>query len=163
MEAHKEKFLSIYGEYSDAIFRYFFYRLKNRDEALDLTQSVFTKVWQYISAGKEIKFPKAFVFKSAHNLFVNTIRDRKNNVSLDVLGEKGFDVAYIEDDKAEIEEQEEVIKKLDLVEEAYREVLILRFVNGLKVKEISALLNDTENNVSVKIYRGLKKLKESYE
>jgi RNA polymerase sigma-70 factor (ECF subfamily) len=43
----------------------------------------------------------------------------------------------------------------------YKEVLILRFVDGLGPKEISELIEETENVVSVRIYRGLKMLRET--
>ena len=54
-------------------------------------------------------------------------------------------------------------KALELIEElpvVYREVIILRYVDGLGPKEISELIEETENVVSVRIHRGLKFLKE---
>lgn len=163
MEEQKKKFVKIYEEYSDKIFRYFFYRMKDRDQALDLTQSVFSNFWKYMSSGKEVEYPKSFLFRSAHNLFVNTIRDNKRDSSLDDLSEKGFDVPYDDEDKIEVERQKEIIESLAAVDELYKEVLVLRYVNGLKVKEIAEMLGESQNNVSVKIYRGLKKLKEIHE
>jgi len=45
----------------------------------------------------------------------------------------------------------DIIREMD---DTYRDVCILRFVNGLSYKEISALLNISEKSVSVKIHRG---------
>ena len=45
----------------------------------------------------------------------------------------------------------------------YRAVLILRYVEGLSPKEIARVLEESENVVSVRIYRGLKKLSELLE
>ena len=41
----------------------------------------------------------------------------------------------------------------------YREVLIFRFVDGLRPSEICDLIEETENTVSVRLHRGLKLLK----
>jgi RNA polymerase sigma-70 factor (ECF subfamily) len=41
----------------------------------------------------------------------------------------------------------------------YREVIVLRYVNDLPVKEIALLLGETENNVSVRLHRALAALK----
>jgi RNA polymerase sigma-70 factor, ECF subfamily len=45
----------------------------------------------------------------------------------------------------------------------YREVLVLRFVDGLGPKEISDLIEETENVVSVRLHRGLKLLRSHIE
>jgi len=47
--------------------------------------------------------------------------------------------------------------------DVYREVLVLRFVDGLGPKEISALVEESENVVSVRIHRGLKILRDLIE
>ena len=44
--------------------------------------------------------------------------------------------------------------------DVYREVIILRFVDELGPKEISELIEESENVVSVRIHRGLKLLRE---
>ena len=44
--------------------------------------------------------------------------------------------------------------------DAYREVLSLRYVDGLSPSEIGGIVGESENAVSVRIHRGLKKLKE---
>ena len=55
------------------------------------------------------------------------------------------------------------IERISTLPDVYREVLILRFVDGLGPKEIAALVEESENVVSVRLHRGLKILKESLE
>ncbi|MBI2052936.1 MAG: sigma-70 family RNA polymerase sigma factor [Candidatus Ryanbacteria bacterium] len=57
----------------------------------------------------------------------------------------------------------EALKALGNLEPAYREVLVLRYVEDLSLGEIAAILGETENAVSVRIHRGLKKAKEFLE
>lgn len=52
MDERENIFTRVYEEHADGIFRYFYYRLQDRDSALDLTQQVFSKLWVMIAAGK---------------------------------------------------------------------------------------------------------------
>ncbi len=44
--------------------------------------------------------------------------------------------------------------------EATKTVLIMRYINDLSVKEIAEILEEKENNISVRIHRGLQKAKD---
>jgi RNA polymerase sigma-70 factor (ECF subfamily) len=52
---------------------------------------------------------------------------------------------------------------LDDVGDKYRDVIIMRFIDELSVKEISDVTGETENNISVRLHRGMEKLREIYE
>lgn len=58
---------------------------------------------------------------------------------------------------------ERVLDRLNDLPELYREALTLRYVDGLSPKEISEIIGESENVVSVRVHRGLKKLKELLE
>ena len=57
---------------------------------------------------------------------------------------------------AEISEMRDVLDKIPKV---YREVLIMRYVDDLRVKDIARILDVNPSLVSVRIYRGIRKLK----
>lgn len=163
MDSPKIGFDQIYDEYSDAIFRHLYYRLQDRDKALELTQEVFTRLWQYLSSGKNIDHPKAFLYRSAKNAFINEIRGGKRTVSLELLADSGFDIQYDKDDVEALAVQREAVNRLKEVDERYRDVLTMRYVDDLQVKEIAELLGTSENNISVRIRRGMEKLRKIYE
>jgi len=148
-----------YETYADAIFRHLYYRLQERERALELTQEVFARYWEYVRKGRSVDQPKAFLYRSAHNAFVNDIRRPSRSTSLETLMEEGFDVRYDEPDKAELERQQLAVSSLQELDTESREVLVMRYVDGLKVKEIAATLGIKENTVSARIGRALKKLK----
>lgn len=54
---------------------------------------------------------------------------------------------------------EQVLSKLPLLPAPYREVLTLRYVDGLEIGDIAAMLSVTENVISVRIFRALSKLR----
>lgn len=155
----EKEYMNAYEKYADAIFRYCFYRVYEREKAKELAQETFLRAWKYIAEGRHIENMRAFFYRVAHNLIVDSSR-RVAPHSLDALREKGFDAGYDGREpqlvKIEVSVLFEKIKKLD---EKYQEAILLRYVEGLSPKEISKILGDTENAVSVRIHRGKKQLK----
>ena len=56
-------------------------------------------------------------------------------------------------------ELSEALKMLNKLEEPYRQAVTLRYVDGLSPKEIAEIVGENANNVSVRINRGISKLK----
>lgn len=157
----REMFLKLYDELSDAIFRHCYFRVSDREKAKDLTQETFIKVWGYIDKNSsEIKNLKAFVYKIASNLIIDDYR-KKKAVSLDDLQETGFDP--MGDNKSGIETQlegKEMLELLNGLDDKYREAIVMRYIDNLTPKEIAEQIGESENNVSVRINRGIKMIKE---
>jgi len=159
-----EHFIKAYDEFSDAIFRHCFFKLSDRELAKDVLQDVFMRTWEYMSQKGEIKNIKAFLYQVANNLIIDQYRKRKYNLSLEEMKETGFDVpskekrdAYF---SAEVRNIMEIIKKLDPI---YKDVLFFRYVDDLSPKDIAEILNESENVVSVRLNRGIKKIQEFFE
>lgn len=162
MDPAEEQFNAIYEAYADAIFRHLYFKIGDRDRALELTQEVFGGYWKRLVEGAEIEHPKAFLYRSAHNAFVNELRDHKATVSLESMTDKGFDVVYDAADAEEVAVQKEVVEKIQEIDEPYRSALILRYIDGLPVKTIATLVGENENTVSVRIKRGIEKIRKIY-
>lgn len=162
MISHDE-FVRAYDEYSDALFRYCYFRVYNRERALELAQDTFMKAWESLrGADRDIDNLKAFLYKIAKNLIIDEFRKKKTRPtsSLDELQEAGFDPG--EDPTGAMKaliDHRDTLKAMDHLEEKYREAVHMRYLDDLSVQEIARLLNDNENNVSVKIHRGLKQLR----
>ena len=166
----EERFLTAFEEYSDALFRHAALRLRDRERAIDIVHDTFTKAWSYLRAGHEIGSFRPFLYKVLNNLIIDEYR-RRRETSLDaLLEEEGVD----EGDFAELSEStvealaatldgKKAFAVLETLPDAYREVVILRFVDGLGPKEISELIEVSENVVSVRLHRALKLLREYIE
>jgi len=170
MGTHEADFLKAFEEYSDALFRHAQIRISDRERAIDLVHDTFTKVWTYARNGHEIENYRPFLYKVLNNLIIDEYRKQKE-ASLDALLEReGVDEgSFTELHESNVEALAATIdgkQALDLVAslpDVYREVLVLRFVDGLGPREISGLIEETENVVSVRIYRGLKQLRDLIE
>ena len=160
MEDYKTFFSKAYDDYADAIFRYCYYKLSDRDAAKDATQEIFLKIWNYLDSGKNIQSFKSFLYVTAAN-HVKDQWKKKKAIPISVLDneEHSFDVA---DPASSFENKIEFGLAVDLlnrVGEKDREILLLRFVEGLSITEISEILKIRENATSVRINRALARLK----
>ncbi len=168
--SHEDRFLQAFEEYSDALFRHAMVRISDKERAIDLVHDTFTKVWTYVRNGHEVESYRPFLYKVLNNLIIDEYRKQREQ-SLDALlaqegvTEGSFD-ELIETSAEALAATIDGRQALDLVStlpDVYREVLILRFVDGLGPREISLLVEESENVVSVRIHRGLKLLREIME
>ena len=168
--SQEDRFLVAFDEYADPLFRHALYRLSDRERAIELVHDTFTKAWGYIRGGHEVETFKPFLYKVLNNLVIDEYRKRKE-VSLDaLLAQEGVDEGSFEElHSGSLEEltfaldAKQASELLASMPPVYREVLVLRYVDGLGPKEISDLIEESENVVSVRIHRGVKLLREYIE
>lgn len=159
MEQRKQKFTEAYNEYGDAIFRYCLFKISDREKATDFVSETFTRTWQYLLSGNEIENIKTFLYTTARHIIIDEYR-KKKSVSLDDLIDQGVE-PYIEIEEAIFTSFDvaRVIEHMQALPESYSSILTMRYVNDLSVKEIAIIVNESENVVSVRIHRGLAKLR----
>lgn len=160
-----EEFLDAYETYADAIFRYCYFRLYDREKAKDCLQETFTKTWQYLVKGGEIKNLRAFLYQVARRLIIDDARKKHTaSLSLDELLEQGFNPGHDPREHVRITlDANAILAILSQLHHSYREVIQLRYVDGLAPREIAVITGESVNVISVRIHRGLKKLRELYE
>ncbi len=156
---HEQAFLEAYDAFADAIFRHCYFRVSDRERAKDLMQETFTRAWQHLKGGEDVTNIKAYLYQIANNLIVDYYR-KKKDLSLDIMQEEGFDPGF--DDREHLEnfiagsEAKELLGQLD---DSHREVIVMRYIDDLSVTEIANTIGVSQNVVSVRLYRALKKLR----
>jgi RNA polymerase sigma-70 factor (ECF subfamily) len=161
-EEQSKEFLRIYEKYIDELFRYSFFKTGNKEQSTELVQEVYMKTWKTMQNGQTLGNSRAFLYTLLRNAITDWYRKNKP-VSLDALQEEGFDFPQAEEGNAfDNLEAARILETSSKLEEKYREVIVLRFVNDLTVSEIAQVLGEKENNVSVRIHRALEKLKKLY-
>ncbi len=154
----EERFHELYLAQSDAIFRHCYYRLEDRERARDMVQETFLRTWQYLSNGHAIDNLRAFLYRVANNLIIDDSRKRQA-LSLDLLQADGFEPANDADRRLHLEvEAAEALTLLKQLGPDEREVILLRYVDGLKPKEIAHILDESPNVISVRLHRAMKHL-----
>ena len=161
----KDTFDTIYEAQSDAIFRFCLLRVSDREQALDITQETFMRLWKTLQNGKTIDNGRAFLFTVANRLVIDWYR-KKKSLSLDSFtneetGEP-FEVADESTAHMGLEFGSEcrfLLDKIKVLHPSYKQAVYLRFVEGLSPPEIGQALGLSANAASVRINRGIKELR----
>jgi len=158
-DRHQEQIIEWYNNYSLALYKYILKIIKDTQQAEDLTQDTFMKAYTYITRGKDVTYPKTFLYRIAHNLTIDYIRKNKPvQMIKDFFTNKEDPQPSVE---AIIESQEsskELFDALSVLKMNYRQVIILRKVEEFSIRETAEILNWSENKVKSTLYRGLKAL-----
>lgn len=156
----KAKFTRAYIEYYPSLMRYCLFKLSNQEKAVDLVSDTFTRMWCYIQQGNTIEYEKSFLYTTAQHLIIDEYR-KKKNMSLEVLLSAGFEASLVgEKDVYNCIENDFFVKEISKLPIPYNSIIHMRYVNDYSVSHISHVSGNSENNVSVKIHRGLVKLRE---
>lgn len=149
-----------YDSYADAIFRHCYFRLLKRERAKELMQETFIKTMDYLKKGKEVENIRALLYRVANNLIIDDFRKRKE-MSLDALHEQGFDPTGADEHsvRRHLEEQR-ITSTLAKLPPEDRELVVMRYIDELKPREIAEHLNLSPNVVSVRLHRAMKELKD---
>lgn len=167
----REAFIKAYDLYVNQLYRFIYFKVGNREEAEDLCSAVFLKTWNYIldNSLKEHKTLKALLYKIARNLIIDHYRKNKAKETISLDGDNGIEIEVVDEKQnmakvIELKTDLLVLEtKLPELKDEYREVIILRFVNELSIKEVAEILDKPRGNIRVLIFRALKALKELLE
>jgi RNA polymerase sigma-70 factor, ECF subfamily len=157
-------FETIYEKESDSIFRFCLVRVSDREQALDITQETFLRLWQSLQKGEDIRNSRAFLFTIAHRLVIDWYRKKKSlswdkifvkeDTEIDVVDEK-----TTEDNLSTLAEGRYLMDKINELSPSYRDPVYLRYVEDLSPPEIGEILGISVNAASVRINRGIDELR----
>jgi RNA polymerase sigma-70 factor (ECF subfamily) len=152
----------LYHHHHPAIFRYLFYRTGERQTAEDLTGEVFLKMVQAIGAfnGGPGAF-RAWLFQIARNLSIDHLRKIQAHPSQaigDELRASGLDPEHSTEKNLT---EAALCTALTQLPDDQKDVILMRFVNGLPLAETARALHKSEDAVKGLQRRGLAALRES--
>lgn len=145
-EGNNQAFDVLLRRHQDRIFNYILRIIKNEDIANDIFQETFVKAIQTIRQGRYTengKFP-AWISRIAHNLIIDYYRQEKSEnlqsadlEDVDVLNRKELCEATIEDMIISEQIREDVKYLIEELPALQKEVLFMRYYQGLSFKEIA--------------------------
>jgi RNA polymerase sigma-70 factor, ECF subfamily len=154
-------FLKHYNQYKDKIFTFFLYRVNfNRAIAEDLTSEAFIKALENFDSFDENRSFQAWIYTIAGNHLKNYYRTCNREVDLEYAKDKTREFHNSLNASLELEA---IMEKIHMLETYHKEVLLLRFVDGLSNTEIADVLEKDEGAVRVQVSRALGVLREKLE
>ena len=159
-------FESLLNEYSPALQRFLYSKLPSHYDVEDAYSTLMLRLWEYMIRTPVEHF-SGLAYTVARGLVADFYRKKEGKEQVQISGGEGEEGVELESDysaefiETQIDSQlvKEAVQKLQ--NEDDREVILLRFVEGYRVKDIAIYLGKTENAVAVLIHRALKKIRKS--
>ena len=162
VEGDTNAFSVLVDRYKDLVFTLALRMLKNREEAEEVAQDTFIKVYKSINKFKGDSKFSTWIYKIAYNTSLDRLKKNKkyiNDVAIDEFTERQIKTIDNALDKLEDEEREQTIQKcIALLPNDDSFLLTLYYFDELTLEEISKTIGIKPNNVKVKLYRSRKKL-----
>lgn len=140
--------------HSDGVYRFILHNCKNKDDAQDIVQDAFEKLWLVHETVNPEK-AKTYLFTTAYRTMIDRIRRDKKKGSFDEVDFNSHSHSeQYSDVKAVLREG------LNRLPEIQRTVITLRDYEGYSYEEIGEIAGLNESQVKVYIYRARTALKE---
>ena len=145
-QGHREAVSQLLERHTRRVRDYVRMLVKNNDVADDLTQEVLIKVVKVLDEGRYTDKGRflPWVLRIAHNRVLDYFRAQKSvkivsesNTGYDILGNKNLAEPSIEDKLVSEQQAEDVRQLIELLPEEQREVVKMRYYEGLSFKEIA--------------------------
>jgi RNA polymerase sigma-70 factor (ECF subfamily) len=158
----EKAFLEAFDAYADALYRHGYFRVSDAERAQDLVADTYTRAWDYLVKGNTIQEWRPFLYRTLNRLIIDEYRKKKSE-SLDALLDdqdvpEGAFEELVHGSLKDLEmslDAQRVPELIQAMPDTYREVIVLRYIDGMQPKEIAVLLNESVNVVSVRIHRGM--------
>jgi len=159
----QDAFAELYDAYVEKMYRFISFKVGNRHVAEDLTSDLFLKLWEYLTRGKhtEIQSLNGLIYRMARNLVIDHYRK-----SAAVLECPVEDILHLSD-ATDLEDQvhldievANILTQVKHLKQEYQEIILLRYIEELSIKEIADVMGKKRGNVRVILHRATKTLQE---
>lgn len=150
----QKAFAVLLSNHAFALQRFLKMKLPRIEDAEDAYSVTIYRFWNYLTAS-EVESVSGLLFTIARGVVAEFYRSRKSeNVPLE-------DYEAAADDRLEekIDAQTIVNKELKKLDDETKEMIVMRFLEGWKIKDIAKHLGKTENATRVAVHRAVKKIR----
>ena len=162
LDGDTRAFAILVDRYKDLVFTLALRMLKNREEAEEVSQDTFIKVFKSLGKFKGDSKFSTWIYRITYNGCLDRLKKHKqeyNCIPLDDYTERQLMTLDNAVDAMEVQEQQQAIKEcLQLLPKEDAFLLTLYYYEEQSLEEISKIMGITANNVKVKLYRSRKKL-----
>jgi RNA polymerase sigma-70 factor (ECF subfamily) len=160
-QADRAAFDLLYRRYLDRVYGYAFFQLGDHHDAEDATERTFLAALRALPTFRDEGATfRAWLFRIAHNTIANARRSRFRRRTEPLPD--GLERAAPNADPAglvlEAEESRRVLRAVAQLPDDRRQVVLLRFVDGLSSREIGQVMDRSEGAARVLLHRALRDL-----
>ncbi len=155
-----EAFSQLYTAARGAVYAMALSVLKNSEDASDVTQETFVRVWTSAGMYRPTGSPMAWMLTIARNLALGKYRQRSRTAE---LTEAEWDAIPAQSDTATAEDRAVLQAAMAELSDTERQIVLLHAASGLKHREIASLLDMPLATVLSKYHRTIKKMRAKLE
>ncbi|NIK71570.1 sigma-70 family RNA polymerase sigma factor [Paenibacillus sp. BK720] len=141
-------------ENKENIYRLAYSYVKNKEDALDIVQDSIYKAMTSIELLKDSTAVKSWFYRIVVNTSLDFLRKHKRVHPMD-LEKLEFYALGAEDSYMDID----LVRTLADLPPKYREVVVLRFFEDMKIEEVAEVLQENVNTVKTRLYQALRLLR----
>lgn len=153
----RQAFGLLYDRYVDAIYRYCYGRLGDREDAEDATSVIFARALAALPAQRGLSF-RSWLFAIAHNVVLNSRRDAGHDQPLEAASERLDPGPTVEELVTDADRRRSVSQALAHLPDQQRRVVELRLA-GLTGPEVATTLGRSHDSVRTTQRRALAALR----
>lgn len=156
------RFGVLYNKYHEQIFRFIYQRVDDKEAAFDATSQVFLKALSNLHRYEFRGVPFAsWLYRIAKSEVNQLFRQNKTQRTINVESVHLYDMMdEMEENRLE-EYHDKLMEVVSNLEEDDLQLIEMRYFEKRPFKEISEILEITENNAKVKVYRILDRMKKA--
>lgn len=140
--------------YSDNVFRFILKNIRHTENAQDIVQSSFEKMW--LNKDKvEFAKSKSYLFTIAYNQMIDFIRKNKR---IDYTDNVPLHNVTLQNSQKDLKRV--LMKALDTLNEVQKSLVMLKDYEGYSYQEIGEIMNLSESKVKVYLHRARMQLRE---
>jgi RNA polymerase sigma-70 factor, ECF subfamily len=161
VRGNSSAFGELYDHYQPMIYRFIAVKVSRREEAEDITHQVFLSAWLNIRGYQHRGHPfSSWLYQIARNQVIDHYRAKKNDTPLDAIDPEYFVAPASAEFSVPMKLDMEVVRRaMGKLKPDYQDVIILRFIEDLPLKETAVAMKKTEGAVKLMQHRAIKELK----
>jgi len=140
--------------YSDGVFRFIVKNLRHEEDARDIVQTAFEKLWRNREQVDNAK-SKSYLFTVAYNQMIDHLRKNKRVV----LKEEFSAEVRIQESNFNSNTKKVLMEALNRLNETQKSLVMLKDYEGYSYEEIGEIMGLTESQVKVYLHRARLALK----
>jgi len=158
-----QAYARIVDKYKGKIFAFLYRMMGQPEDAQDMAQEVFTKAYFQLNKFRPNTNFSAWLYRLAANHCLDELRRLKRSVQTTEEEMELIDAETPEDAFLQKEQKQVLLRQVMGLEEEYRSVVVLRYIDQLSYREISEAMAIPMTTVQMRLHRARKKLRDGLE
>jgi len=152
-----DEFERVFREHSRLVYRTAYGITLNSEDAQDILQTIFMRLWRRELPPKILKNPRAYLYRAAVNVSLDVLRSRNRRTFVSDTECLKIAASAVQSDDAEMHKL--LYNAIAELHPATAHIVILRYLHNYSDAEIAKMLGTARTTIAVRLFRARARLK----